>query len=69
VRDHSGRSRPSVERGIETRNSSCSSGAKSGPKKRKFSKIVFEISELPSANPVNRSLSNKRNQDLFGILR
>lgn len=49
-RNDSARSRPSQERvGGETRNSSRSSGAAncSGNRKRKFSKIVFEISELP----------------------
>jgi hypothetical protein len=60
-----------VERvgGVDTRNSSCSSGAKSGPRKRKFSKIVFEISELPSTSVINRSVSNKRNNDHLGMLR
>ncbi|TNV87579.1 hypothetical protein FGO68_gene9425 [Halteria grandinella] len=63
ARDTSSKSRVSLERGVETRNSSCSSGAKSGPRKRTFSKIVFEISELPNVSVVNRSLSNKRGND------
>lgn len=74
ARNDSIKSRPSVERvgGVETRHSSCSSGANNksgGPRKRKFSKIVFEISELPNVSMVNRSLSNKRSKDKFSAVR
>jgi hypothetical protein len=65
------RSRSGGQRqGQDTRNSSCSSGANnSGSKKRKFSKIVFEISELPTVYAINRSLSMKRQKDQLNVLK
>lgn len=65
------RSRSGGQRqGQDTRNSSCSSGANnSGSKKRKFSKIVFEISELPTVYAINRSLSIKRQKDQLNVLK